>query len=411
MRILHVNKFLHRRGGAEAYMLDVAALQERAGHVVEYFGTDHPEDDPLTYAGSFPDYIELNPPPGGFPDKLRAVGRMLHNRPARKGMAEVLAEFRPDVVHMHNIYTHLSPSILRPIETHGIPAVLTLHDYKLACPTYRFLADGEICEACIGGAFRHAVTKRCNQGSLTSSATSALETWFQRRTGGYDPVHRFICPSRFMADKMAEAGVYPDRMRHVPHFVDVDAVAKSEPGGPVVFAGRLSPEKGVDDLVRAVLDRPELELVVAGDGTEREALEALAAPAGDRIRFLGRIPRADTMDLVRTAVAVAVPSIWYENQPMIILETLSLGVPVVTTDLGGAPELVDDGVTGRLVPARDPGALGDALAELARDPQRALEMGRSARTWVLDEFDAQRHVDRVHAVYAEAAEAAGRPLP
>ena len=175
MRILHVNKFLYRRGGAEAYMEDLADLQVAAGHTVAFFGMAHPLNTHLEYASHYPDHIELEPPPPTLTGRVRGVARMLYSTSAKRGMDAVLADFRPDVVHMHNIYHQLSPSVLRPVARRRIPAVMTLHDYKLACPTYQFLDHGNLCQACLGGHFQHAILRRCKDGSLGSSAVMAGE--------------------------------------------------------------------------------------------------------------------------------------------------------------------------------------------------------------------------------------------
>ena len=170
MRILHVNKFLHRRGGAEAYMEDVAGLQRGNGHRVAFFAMAHPDNRASEFERHFPSRVELNPPPRSLHGRAVAVGRMLHSPSARRGIEAVLEEFRPDVVHLHNVYHQLSPSILRPLKRRGVPAVMTLHDYKLACPTYRLLDHGEVCTACVGMRFHNAVLRRCEGGSLGASA-------------------------------------------------------------------------------------------------------------------------------------------------------------------------------------------------------------------------------------------------
>src|SRR5947209_9498066 len=268
--------------------------------------------------------------------KLRATGRVLWSTSARRGMAEVVDHFRPDVVHLHNVYHQLSPSILRPLAQRGVPAVMTLHDYKLACPSYQLLDHGSPCFACGGGHFTQPVRRRCKGGALTASALAGFELWLHTTTGAYDPVGRFVCPSRFLAGKMAEAGVFPDRLRHVPHFADCSRVErKAEPGGPVVFAGRLSAEKGVDTLIEAA-GLAGLPLEIAGDGPERRALTLLAGvKAPGLVRFHGHLPKSDVHDLFRAASVVVVPSRWFENQPMIVLEAFACGVPVVASDLGG----------------------------------------------------------------------------
>jgi glycosyltransferase involved in cell wall biosynthesis len=405
MRILHVNKFLYRRGGAEAYMQDVAELQRAAGHEVAYFGMAHPDNDPCEYERFFPSYVELEPPPPSLSGKARAAARMVWSRESRRGMEQTLAAFRPDVVHLHNIYHQLSPSILRPVAARRLPAVMTLHDYKLACPTYQFLDHGHPCRACVGRKFHNAPLKRCKDDSLAASGLAAFELALHTFSGAYGPTTRFICPSRFLKDAMAEASVYPDRLRHVPHFVTTDGVpAKTAPGGGVVFAGRLAPEKGVDVLLDAAAKLPDVDFDIAGDGPSRPELETVAAKLPN-VTFHGRLDRARVLDLVRGASVAAVPSRWYENQPMTVLEGMACGVAVVTTTLGGLPELVEPDVTGALVAPNDADALARAIAALVQDPDRAFEMGRVARERIVTEFSPAAHLRNVHAVYDEAAAA------
>jgi glycosyltransferase involved in cell wall biosynthesis len=409
VRILHVNKFLYRRGGAEAYMLDLAALQRKAGHRVEFFAMAHPENLPGRFVDRFPAYIELEPPSSSLAGQLRSAGRVLWSTSAQRGMSQVVEDFAPDVVHLHNVYHQLSPSVLEPLRRLGIPAVMTLHDYKLACPNYQFLDHGSPCQACVDGGFRQAVRRRCKGGSLPASALCATESWLHRRTGAYGPVGRFICPSRFLAGRMARAGVFPDRLRWVPHFVEVDRFPpKTDPGGDVVFAGRLSPEKGVDTLIAAIGRLgPSAVLQVAGEGADSARLRNLADDlAPGRVVFHGRLGKADTVALLRSGAVVAVPSRWYENQPMIVLEAMALGVPVVATDMGGLPELVEPDVTGALVPPNDDEALAAALAGLLDHPDRALAMGRAGRAEVAWTHRPELHLERLDDVYGEA----GAPL-
>ena len=410
MRILHVNKYLYRRGGAEAYMQDLAGLQRAAGHQVELFGMQHPENDPARYSAHFPPYLELEPPPPALAGGVRAFGRMLWSPSAARGLDAVAADFRPDIVHLHNIYHHLSPSVLRPLARRRVPAVMTLHDYKLACPTYRFLDQGRVCEACLGGRFHQAALRRCKDGSLTASAAAAAELSLHTLTRAYRGVSRFVCPSRFLQAKMTEAGVYPERLRWVPNFVDTASVAASDsPGLGVVFAGRLSAEKGVDVLIDAVaaLD-PEVTLTVVGEGPQGDDLRRRAdqrAPA--RVRFTGRLDRSRVLEVLRAAAVVAVPSLWYENQPVIVLEALACGVPVAASAIGGLPELVRPGVDGELVPPGDPSALAAALARLLADPAERLARGRAGRARVEEEHSPAHHLARLHEVYAEAGARVG----
>jgi glycosyltransferase involved in cell wall biosynthesis len=223
--------------------------------------------------------------------------------------------------------------------------------------------------------------------------------------GVYDPVKVFICPSRFMKEKMTAAGVYPERLRQVSHFVDAAGIAlKSGPGGGIVVAGRLSTEKGVDVLVEAVgrLDG-DVVLDVAGEGPERLSLEALARErAPGQVRFWGRLPKPELFSLLRQSAVLSLPSRCYENQPVTILEAFASGVPVVGSDLGGIPELIETGVHGQVVPADDADALANALRSVLAEPERAFAMGRAARRFVEDEFSCEKHLARLDALYDEA---------
>jgi glycosyltransferase involved in cell wall biosynthesis len=406
MRILHVNKFLYRRGGAEGYMEDVAQLQRNAGHVVEFFGMTHPENEPRRFESYFPSYIEMDPAPSGLAERAKGVARMVWSTSAQRGMDAVVDQFKPDVVHLHNIYHQLSPSILRPLARRGIPAVMTLHDYKLACPTYQFLgADGDVCEECLGRQFHQCTINACKGGSRVASLAMTIELSLHTLTGAYGPVGRFVCPSRFMLDKMIAGRVYPDRLRHVPHFVDTAGVtAKSSAGGPLVYAGRLAHEKAVDTLIEAVgLLGGGTELVVAGDGPDGPALRALAERvAPGQVNFVGRLTKPDLVALLNSAIAACVPSRWYENQPLSVLEAFAAGLPVVGTAIGGIPELVDDGVDGYLAPVDDTAALAAVLSKVLDSPSEALAMGQAARHKAETQHAPDVHVAAIDAVYAEA---------
>lgn len=404
MRILHVNKFLYRRGGAEAYMLDLAELQCEAGHEVEFFGMAHPENLALPHASQFPSNVEFDPLPASAGARLRAAGRMVWSPSARQGMEAVLDAVRPDVVHLHNIYHHLSPSVLRPLARRRIPAVMTLHDYKLACPTYLFLDRGRICEACVGGRFHEAVRRRCKDGSLAASTMSAIELSLHTRTGAYDPVRLFVCPSRFMAEKMQAAGVYPDRLRVLPNFCALAGTPLRETAGSgIVYASRLSHEKGVDTLIEAVGRLDDATLHVAGDGPARAELEDLAGRvAPGRVWFHGRLPRHEVLELLRHSAVATAPSRCYENQPLAVLEALAVGVPVVGSALGGIAEIVRHGVNGMLVPPERPDLLATALAEVLADPDRSLAMGRAGHANVASRHDPRRHLEQLVELYAEA---------
>jgi glycosyltransferase involved in cell wall biosynthesis len=253
--------------------------------------------------------------------------------------------------------------------------------------------------------------RRCNRGSLTASALNALEMRLHTTFGAYEPVSLFLCPSRFLSGKMQQAGVFPDRMRHIPHFVETAGVeVKSQPGGGVVFAGRLSHEKGVDVLIKAA-SIAGVRVDVAGEGPEFGNLKELATSRADGlVTFHGRIPQSEVRELLRSASAAVLPARWYENQPLSVLDAYACGVPVVGTNLGGIPELIEDRVDGYLVPPDDAPELAGRLSAIADFTGTAYEMGMRGRRKVEEQFSVELHLKMLEDAYAEAA-AARIPAP
>lgn len=406
MRILHVNKFLYRKGGAEGYMEDVAALQVKAGHEVAFWGMSHPDNTHTGLADTFVSEMDFEAPPPGLVGRARTVGRMLWSTSARTGIERAVDRFRPDVAHLHNIYHQLSPSILGALAKQGVPVALTLHDYKLACPTYHFIDKETVCEACVPNKFWNAPLRRCRDDSVLASGAMALETTLHTAIRSYRHVGVFICPSEFMAAKMAEARQYPDRMEVLRHFVDLsDTATKQAAGGEILLAGRLVSEKAVDTAIRAIALVPGIvRLHIAGDGPMRPELERLAAEvAPERVVFHGRLPKDALHEMLRAACVTVMPSRWYENQPLAVLESLANGVPVVATDLGGTPELVRPGVDGDLVPADDPEAMALALASFVENPDKSFLMGQAGRQRVEEEFSPEDHLAGLDRLYGLAA--------
>ncbi len=399
MRVVVANKFWYGRGGLERVMFDEIGMLERAGHHVAHFSTRHPDNVASPWQEHFVEYLELG---GGRLAPSRsalAACRMFVNREAARKFAGLLAEFRPDVVHVHGVHRHLSPSILFEASARRIPVVQTVHDYHHICPNGELLVKTAVCEPrrCgriwLGPCVRHA----CVKGSVGKSVLAAAETAFQSVRRAYErTISRFVYPSRFIEGRMAEAGW------DVPHDVLPNAVAlgaESGRDGGVVYAGRLAPGKGVDVLLEAAngLDCP---VAVAGEGPEESRLRGLAT----RARFVARLNAVETGALMSNATVVVVPSTYPENAPLSLLEAMALGKPVVASAVGGIPEIVTDGVDGLLVPPGDAAALSAALRCVIEDRGLADALGRDARRKVRDRFDPERHYRGLIEVYGKAVE-------
>lgn len=407
MRILHVDKFLRRSGGAAIYMLDTAARQEALGHQVEFFSMADERNLESANADLFPPHVRFDAPEGAR-ERAVAAGRMVWSPSAARGMAAAVERFRPDVVHLHNIYHQLSPSILRPLAKAGIPAVMTAHDAKLVCPTYLLLSNGEICEACVGGSVRHCTTKRCQGGSLAASALLTIESGTHRALRAYRHIGRIISPSRFLADRLRRDRLYASRVRELVNPIDARAITPREgPGEGFVSIGRLTHQKGVDVAIRAVGQVEGATLTVAGEGPQRDELQRLAEEvAPGRVTFVGQVDAAAVAALNRSARAAVSVVQGHENMPLSVLEALAASVPMVVSHLGGLPEMVHDGEEGLVVPHDDVAAVAAALRRLQDEPELSISLGRSGRERVARDFAVEPHLDRLFELYDEAAQEA-----
>lgn len=408
-RILHIEKFVGRdRGGASAYMFGVMDRQRAAGHEVEVFGMASPDNEPTTYGDRFAPHVQLDPPPAGTVAKVRTAAQMVWSRPAARALEGVLDDFGPDVVHCHNIYHQLTPSILGPVADRSIPAVLTAHDFKLVCPTYHLIdRHGRDCTECVGGSVMPLLRKRCEGGSLAKSTVLAIEATVHRRRHSYGSIARFLCPSQFMVDQLVAGGFSPERLQHLPNAVTVpsdgDPADRPSPGRHLVFVGRLIHYKGVDLLIDAMDALPDVTLTVCGDGPERAALEAQAASLDGRVEFVGHVDQDRLRSEFHKAAALVLPSRGNENQPLSVLEAFANGVPAVASDTPPIRELVEPGSTGLVFRPGDVASLSSAVTELLADNEQRAGMARTARDLATRRHDLISHVDALDKLYAEVS--------
>jgi glycosyltransferase involved in cell wall biosynthesis len=403
--VLQVNKFFHPRAGAETAFLQTRDLLSARGHEVVDFAMRHPAN----LASPYERYFAPSRAYGGdgrLDRRMRDAASSVYSWKARRSLAALLDARRPDVAHLHNVYHQLTLSVIDELARRRIPIVLTLHDWKIACPAYTLFTEGAPCRRCVSGSVANAVAHRCVKGSALASGLAAAEAAVARRRGTYGKVQRFIAPSRFAAGVAAMAGIEPRRVAYVPNFL-TDAELCSRPAeGPrepaFLYAGRLEATKGVRQLLDAFarVEGPAA-LRVAGAGLLEGEVRAAAA-RDPRIAHLGRIDRAEVLRELERARAVVLPSIWEDNGPLAILEAQARGAALVVSDRGGPPEFVRDGESGLVVPAEDVGALAGALQRLADDPELACRFGERGRRDVEAEHTAGRHYERLLSVYSQA---------
>jgi glycosyltransferase involved in cell wall biosynthesis len=412
MRVLQVNKFMHVHGGSETVMFQTSDLLREHGHDVLFFSMQDTRNRPTEQDGYFVSNVDFSQDvrrQGAERLKVPLIaGRLLYSREAAQNIEALIRQTRPEIAHLHNIYHQLSPSILRPLLRHGIPTVMTLHDYKLICPNLMLFANGSICERCKGHRYYEAVLQKCVKGSRLRGALCAAEAYAHQASGVYERgVDLYLAPSRFMREKMIEFGMDAEQIVHLPNFLNLDRFQpRYEAGAYFTYAGRIERIKGIKTLLDAVTASDvaqSLELRIAGDGDIRGDLESKAASAGlDSVRFLGRVPPEDMQELIQGAAFVVVPSEWYENAPMSILEAFAYGKPVVAARIGGIPEMVTDGVTGLLFESGNVADLQRAIEHLITHPSLAVEMGQNARRVVEEKFGPERHYEALMKIYQRA---------
>lgn len=405
MRIIQVNKYHFLKGGAERYYLDLSALQRDRGQQVQHLVMQHPRNLDLTPEDQTVSEVDYRGALSPW-QKLQHGFKVVYNPETARAAARLAQGPRPAVAHLHNIYHQLSPSLVRVFAKSGIPMVQTLHDYKLICPGYLLMTQGAVCERCKTKHYYHAFRHRCILGSGPASLVGSVEGYVHEWWKTYSLIDRFLCPSRFMLEKVAEFGVPRHKLIHLPYLLPVEQYepANFPPDPACVYVGRLSREKGLPTLFRAMSLLPpscKLTLRVLGEGPIEEELRTFAREqCPNRIEFLGYQSGTALHDAIRSAAFAVLPSEWYENYPFGILEPFALGRPVVGAAIGGIPELVVNGKTGRLFESGNPHALAEAMEWMTSpqaDPER---MGKNARAFVTETCDPQRHLAQLDEIYA-----------
>ena len=385
MRVLLANKYLYLRAGAETVMFQEWEHLVRSGIDVMAFSMLHSENIPSLYSPYFVSNKEYRS--GALLHRLRSALSLVHSREAVCKIEKLIDHARPDLVHCHNVYHQLTPSIIKAAKDRGIPVVLTVHDQKPVCPARTRSRHGQPCSLCLSGNFRHVVRHRCADGSFAHSALLYTEAVVQRWLGSYENVDRFLAPSRYVYDSLH--GRFPSEQL-VLLYNGVDT-AKIKPThrdhGYVLYCGRVAPGKGIETLLRAA-SHGGWPLVIAGDGP---LLEAVRSRTASNVRFTGHLQDDELTSIEASASVVVAPSTNPENCSMSVLEAMAYGKAVVATRNGGTPELVDDGVTGFLFDAGDHGQLAAFVDRLLSDRSLRAQMGKQARLRVEARFSLEQH--------------------
>jgi len=402
MRILQVNKYHFIKGGADRVFFNTINLLEEHGHEVITFSTLRPENTPSKYSEYFVPYIEHRQ--SNTLINIRNVRRYIYNDLAFTNIERIIKEFRPEIAHLHLFYGDLSASILKALRNARIPVVQSVHDYRLLCPANALLdAQGIICEKCRSKSFYHCSAKRCLEGNFFFSSVLAIEGYYRKYF--IDPleyIDRFIFVSRFAEQKHIEFDKrFAAKSEHLYNFTGMEDVElRTNKGKYFLFFGRISKEKGIETLLTAA-GSMKSDLRIAGSGPLEEEVKRFATDYKN-VTFLGHQSGKDLRDLIKNASFVVVPSEWYENNPMTIIEAYASGVPVIASRIGGIPEIVNHGKTGFLFESRDASDLARALdlGDKISYTDYAI-MSRNCREFAAREFLPRGHYDRLIDIYSK----------
>jgi len=396
MKILQINNFHYRRGGSEAVYFNTAELLKKYGHEVIFFSSKMPDNLPCEQSKYFVSNINDIP-------RWKGLHNYFHNREAKAKLEALILAEKPDIAHAHLFWGNISPSIFSVLKKHKIPLIHTAHDYRMVCPAYTFTdIQGSVCEKCRGQHFYWCAAKRCSKGSALESFVMTAEIYF--RNSFYSPVNNLdgvIYVSNFSKQKHLQ---YNTNFSEVPSLVLYNFVAQSNrhylaqnERRYFLYFGRLSHEKGLHTLIEAFRQMPDLPLKIVGTGPEeKDLIDYVCVNKIANIEFMG-FKTGDTLKkLVAEAAFVLVPSEWYENNPMTIIEAYSMGVPVIGAKIGGIPEILPDGKTGFLFAPKDAADLKNVVTRASQlNASDYKAMRDNALQFAADNFDERLHYQKL----------------
>jgi glycosyltransferase involved in cell wall biosynthesis len=398
MKVLQINKYHYIKGGAETVFFNTMELLAKKGHTVIPFSLRNKKNRPCAYESYFVDYPELSE--SGLWTKLKYLFAFIHNRQAARKLKALLLAEKPDVAHIHLMFNCFSASILPVLKACNVPVVMSVHDYRLICPAYTFIdGQGHFCERCKAKHHYHCIIHRCYRNEWFSSTLLALDsyyrTWFIRPVKLID---KFIFVSRFSRDKhISMDASFEARSLYLYNFTPLSDKGECARGDYVLYFGRVSAEKGIPTLMKAMERLPEVKLKIVGTGPLLEELKRLSAPSTE---FVGFKSGDELYDYIRKARFVVVPSEWYENNPLSVIESMMLGTPVIGSRIGGIPELIEEGHTGYIFDVKSAENLRQTIQKALSLPEHEYAaMSEAAKDFAAKHFSAEAHYRKLMEVY------------
>jgi glycosyltransferase involved in cell wall biosynthesis len=363
MKILQINKYYYLKGGSERYLFEVGDMLRKAGHTVMPFSMQDEANTHSRYEKYFAQKVDVNK------FSLRDIVKFFYNYDAVKKLEILIKKERPDIAHLHNIYHQLSPAIIKVLKKNNIPVVMTLHDYKIICPNYKLYANNRYCTECQGGKYFNCLKNKCLKDSYLKSLMAMVEAYLNNKIlKYYGLVDQFISPSYYLRDRCVEFGMTKKKIKVLPNFIDTE---KFQPQDNIqkedylLYFGRLSAEKGIETAVKAMglIADKKLRLKVVGSGPEYGRLKDIieTMQLGDCVTLTGPKYGDELKNIISAAKAIIIPSLWPENMPFSLLESLASGQIVIASRVGGMPEIIKDQENGFLFEAGNAGALAQKI--------------------------------------------------
>lgn len=398
MKILQINKYYFLKGGAETVFFNTIELLEKNGHTVIPFTLKSKKNNASPYSSFFVDYPELSE--SGLWAKIKNISSFVYNKKAVKQLRKLIEKEKPDIAHIHLLFNSMSVSILPLLKKYDIPVVMTVHDYRLICPAYTFTdRKGNICEKCnISKQYWQCIAYRCSKGSIPNSTILALDSYFRKYfISPLKYINHFIFVSKFSQNKHIEsASLYKTKSNHLYNFTHIAPVEKAEKKDYLFFFGRISEEKGIATLINAVSEL-KIQVKIAGTGP---LLDKLKKQQNEYIEFIGFKSGQELTRLIQEAKFVIVPSEWYENNPLSIIEAMMLGIPVIGSNIGGIPELITDGKTGYLFEAKNSIDLKEKIAKaMSISSQEYQQMSDETIKFAHENFSPDSHYQKLIDTY------------
>lgn len=404
MNILQAHKFYWKRDGASNYVFQLSDLLRAEGDVIVPFSMHHVRNIASEYEPFFVSNMDLSSPHNAtLTQKIRYAGRMLYSFEAKHMMRRLLEQESIQVAHIHNIYHHISPSIFGELKKKRIPIVMTLHDYKLICPNYTMFHHGAVHEEDCHDRYGTCVKNKCFKDSRMQSSIVQMEMIFHHKIAKFYEkyVDKFIAPSQFIMDMCVKHGWPKEKFVHIKHPVDALEFSLSpEDGGYVAYVGRLSEEKGLGVLLEAAGQLPKVPFKIIGEGPMKESLEAMARKMKlKNVEWIGFQTGHALRALLSNARLHVLPSIWYENYPLSVLEAKAMGKVIIGSRIGGIPEMLPDDLLVEPGDAKSLAALIDLWYHAPRVARQ--KKGEELQNEIMMENDPKVHVARVRGVYAD----------